>query len=87
MMTLMALSDKALSVFAFAAYHQLESGQKVSRVVRRDGAGHRADPEAVAELEQAGLIEATPDALVLRPQAEAMVEAGIAALRRALAGS
>ncbi|WP_287745795.1 hypothetical protein [Methylobacterium sp.] len=83
----MALSDKALSVFAFAAYHQLESGQKVSRVVRRDGAGHRADPEAVAELEQAGLIEATPDALVLRPQAEAMVEAGIAALRRALAGS
>ncbi|ACL60734.1 hypothetical protein [Methylobacterium nodulans] len=29
----MALSDKALSVFAFAAYHQLDSGQKVSRVL------------------------------------------------------
>ncbi|WP_407519833.1 hypothetical protein [Methylobacterium oryzisoli] len=83
----MELSDKALSVFAFAAYHQLESGQKVSRVVRRDGAGHQADPEAVAELEQAGLIEATADALVLRPEAEAMVEKGIAALRGALAGS
>ncbi|MFE1601754.1 hypothetical protein [Methylobacterium sp. ID0610] len=81
----MALSDKALSVFAFAAYHQLESGQKVSRVVRHDGAGHSADPRAVEELAAAGLIEATADELVFRPEAEAMLEAAITALRQALA--
>ena len=39
------LSDKALSIFAFAAYHRLVSGEKVTSVIRRDGAGHEADPE------------------------------------------
>lgn len=51
------LSDKALSVFAFALYHQLESGEPVSRVVLSDGAGHQADGEAVRELQEAGLAE------------------------------
>lgn len=45
------MSDKALSVFAFAAYHQLESGDAVTSVIADDGAGHRANPEAVTELE------------------------------------
>jgi hypothetical protein len=49
------ISPKALAVFAFALYHQLSSGEPVSGVVATDGAGHRADPEAVAELESAGL--------------------------------
>ena len=49
------LSPKALAVFAFALYHQLSSGEPVSGVVAADGAGHRADPDAVAELEAAGL--------------------------------
>ena len=50
-----ALSDKALAVFAFASYHQLTSGEKVTDVVLHDGAGHAADPAAIAELETAGL--------------------------------
>ncbi|MEH3146151.1 MAG: hypothetical protein PGN34_12565 [Methylobacterium frigidaeris] len=81
----MALSDKALSVFAFAAYHQLESGQKVSSVIRRDGAGHAADPQAIDELEKAGLIEVTEKELSFRPEAEAMLAKAIDALRAALA--
>ena len=51
------LSDKALAVFAFALYHQLESGEPVSRVVLSDGAGHKADEQAVAELQGANLAE------------------------------
>ncbi|MFK4810065.1 hypothetical protein ACI3KW_07630 [Devosia sp. ZW T5_3] len=46
------LSDKALAVFAFAVYHQLGSGDAVTAVVAADDAGHRVDPEAVAELER-----------------------------------
>ena len=49
------LSDKALAVFAFAMYHQLESGDAVSGVVARDAAGHQADPEALKELSGLGL--------------------------------
>jgi len=49
------LSDKALAVFAFAIYHQLESGDAVSGVVARDAAGHQADPEALKELSGLGL--------------------------------
>ena len=44
------LSDKALAVFAFAIYHQLESGDAVSGVASRDAAGHQADPQALTEL-------------------------------------
>jgi hypothetical protein len=51
------LSDKALAVFAFAAYHQLESGQPVTRVIRGDGKGHRADEAAVQELTERGLAD------------------------------
>lgn len=49
------LSDKALAVFAFAAFHQLESGDVVTSIVAQDGAGHRAEPAAIAELVEAGL--------------------------------
>ena len=51
------LSDKAVAVFAFAAYHQLESGQPVTSVVRSDGKGHQADEDAVSELTDRGLVE------------------------------
>ncbi|MBV9076676.1 MAG: hypothetical protein JO048_04230 [Methylobacteriaceae bacterium] len=50
------LSDKAVAVFAFAAYHQLTSGQPVKSVIREDGKGHRADDEAIGELESRHLI-------------------------------
>jgi len=49
------LSDKALAVFAFAAYHQLESGDAVTSVIAGDGAGHRADPQAISELSEKDL--------------------------------
>ena len=44
------LSDRALAIFAFAAYHELESGTRVTSVVADDHAGHRADPSGVNEL-------------------------------------
>jgi hypothetical protein len=52
----MTLSDQALSILAFAAYHQLESGEVVSEVVLDDGKGHKASAQGVEELGQAGLI-------------------------------
>jgi len=48
------ISDRALAVFAFAAYHELESGQVVRSVARRDDAGHKADDAAVDELQKQG---------------------------------
>ena len=51
------LSDKALSIFTFAAYHGFLAGDPVREVVLDDGKGHRADPDGVAELESAGHIE------------------------------
>jgi hypothetical protein len=44
------ISDKSLAVFAFAAYHQLQSGRTVREVIASDGEGHGADPEAIQEL-------------------------------------
>lgn len=49
------LSDKGLSILTFAAYHELSSGEHVSEVTLRDGAGHAADPEGVAEIQALGL--------------------------------
>ena len=49
------LSDKAMAVFAFAAYHQLSSGEPVVDVVLDDGAGHVADRRAIQELEDGDL--------------------------------
>ena len=49
------LGDKGLAVFAFAAYHQLTSGEVVSEVVLDDGAGHHADPQGVQEVQDLGL--------------------------------
>lgn len=75
------LSDKALAVFAFAAYHQLESGVPVTGVVRRDGAGHAADEEAITELGIAGLVHVSEARVVFTDQGEAVLGALIGALR------
>jgi coproporphyrinogen III oxidase-like Fe-S oxidoreductase len=80
------LSDKAVAVFAFAAYHQLESGQKVSRVVQRDGAGHKADEEAIAELHARGLVTANGQSIQFTPQGETVLETVIQGLQRTLNG-
>lgn len=50
------LSDKALSLLAFAAYHALSTGEPVGEIVIDDGRGHLADPDGLAELTRAGLI-------------------------------
>lgn len=55
------LSDKGLSIFTFAAYHQLSSGGPVAEVVIRDHAGHSAEPEGVREVETAGLAKIKDD--------------------------
>ena len=73
------LSDKGLAVFAFAAYHQLESGQLVTKVVREDGKGHRADEDAVAELEHLELAKPDGNDIVF-------TEAGLATLAKAVDG-
>ena len=76
------LSDKALSIFTFAAYYRLLSGQRVGSVVRRDGKGHEADPDGVAELEQRGLASATENQIRLSPEAEDFLDTLVSALRR-----
>jgi hypothetical protein len=78
------LSDKALSIFAFAAYHRLVSGERVTSVIRRDGAGHEADPEGVQELEGRGLVTVGDSDIDLGETAQQTVEAMVAALRRAV---
>jgi len=81
-----ALSDKALAVFAFAAYHQLESGQRVSSVVRRDDAGHRADEKAVRELTEHGLVRADERLVHFTNEGERMLQTVIDGVRRSLQG-
>ena len=81
-----SLSDKAMAVFAFAAYHQLGTGQRVMKVVRRDGSGHEADPEAVQELEQKALARVDGDYIAFSDAGEAMLAKAVEGLRGALAG-
>jgi hypothetical protein len=78
------LSDKALSIFAFAAYHRLVSGERVTSVIRKDGAGHEADPQGVKELEERGLVTAGETDIDLGEPAQQAVETMVAALRQAV---
>ena len=82
-MTPSDLSDKALAVFAFALYHQLSSGEPVSRVVIHDGAGHQADPDAIAELAAAGLASVEDDRLVFSASGLAMATVLLGRMRGA----
>ena len=77
------LSDKAIAVFAFAAYHQMSSGEAVVDVVLKDGAGHAADPKAIAELEAAGLAGTAGDRAAFTDAGKAKLDAVISALRGA----
>ena len=72
-----ALSDKGLSIFVFAAYHQLTSGEPVREVVLRDHAGHAADPQGVREVENNGLAR-------VEGEKAAFSDAGIAFLEQVL---
>jgi coproporphyrinogen III oxidase-like Fe-S oxidoreductase len=77
----MALSEKALSILTFAAYHRLASGMIVRDVVLEDGAGHKADADGVAEMEQAGLLEVNGTRGTLTDQGEAMLGKVVEAIK------
>jgi hypothetical protein len=81
------LSDKALAVFAFAAYHQLDSGQQVSSVVQRDRSGHKADEEAVGELQALGLAKADGAHVHFTEAGEKVLQAVIGGMRSAAGGA
>jgi superfamily II helicase len=81
MADLSGLSDEALAVFAFAAYHQLSSGQMVRSVVQKDGAGHRASDKAVEELKGSGFIEADGTEIRFTPRGEEALQGVISGLR------
>ena len=81
MTDLSGLSDEALAVFAFAAYHQLSSGQMVRSVVQKDGAGHKASEKAVEELKSRGLIEADGTEIRFTPQGEEALQGVISGIR------
>ncbi|MGX7706965.1 hypothetical protein [Methylobacterium sp. Gmos1] len=78
-----ALSDRALSIFAFAAYHHLISGQPIASVVRRDGSGHQADPKGAAEVEERGLATLSDDEITFTEPGIALVERTVEAIRQA----
>ena len=75
------LSDKGLSIFVFAAYHQLTSGEPVKEVVLRDGAGHAADPQGVREVEAAGLARVEGERAVLSDAGLSYLEQVLQTLR------
>ncbi|WP_201863497.1 hypothetical protein [Microvirga soli] len=81
MADLSGLSDEALAVFAFAAYHQLSSGQMVRSVVQKDGSGHKASDVAVEELTGRGLIEADGAEIRFTSQGEEALQGVIAGIR------
>lgn len=81
MADLSGLSDEALAVFAFAAYHQLSSGQMVRSVVQRDGAGHKASEAAVSELKGRGLIESDGGEIRFTEPGEQALQSLIGSLR------
>lgn len=78
-----ALSDRGIAVFAFAAYHQLTSGETVTDVALHDGAGHAADPKAIKELGDAGLASEENDRAVFTAEGQAMLAKVVEALRAA----
>lgn len=77
------LSDKAIAIFAFAAYHQLSAGEPVVDVVLEDGSGHAADPEAVEELERLELARSDGRRAAFTDSGKAVLAKAIEALRTA----
>ncbi len=84
MATATNVSDGALSVFAFAIYHQLQSGEAVSAVIRRDGMGHHANEDALAELEQLGMVKTEEDRIVFSDKGQEVIRSLIDSMRQGL---
>ncbi|QQR38228.1 hypothetical protein [Devosia rhizoryzae] len=77
----MQLSDQALSILAFAAYHQLESGDAVSEVALDDGQGHKASAKGVEELQEAGLLTVNGSRGTFTDEGAAKLKAVVDSLR------
>jgi hypothetical protein len=77
-----SLSDKGLAVFAFAIYHQFESGSRVTQVVTDDGAGHHADDEAIRELQALGLVTIDDGRVGFTERGEGLLDRIAAEMRR-----
>ena len=77
------ISDRGLAVFAFAIYHQLESGNRVTQVVMDDGAGHQADGEGVDQLRRLGLVGVESGRVRFTETGDAMIGRLIEGLRTA----
>ena len=77
------LSDGALSILVFAAYHSLVSGETVTRVVLDDGKGHKADAEGVREMEEEGLLDPDGERGVLTEAGRDRLNRVIETLRQA----
>ena len=76
------LSDKSLAVFAFALYHHFQSGSRVTEIIKEDGAGHRADPEALDELNRLGLVIANDNRVSFTDRGEAVLDRLITLMRQ-----
>ena len=81
------LSDSALSVFAFALYHQFESGEPVTAVIRKDAAGHQASDSAVEELKQQGLADVQDDKIVFTDRGQEVLGRLVEAVRQGASNS
>ncbi|WP_243371256.1 hypothetical protein [Microvirga solisilvae] len=81
MADLSGLSDEALAVFAFAAYHRLSSGQTVRSVIQRDGMGHKASDAAVSELTGRGFVEADGEEIRFTGEGERALHSVVSRLR------
>ena len=75
------LTDRALAIFAFAIYHELESGTRVTSVVADDHAGHRADPSGVDELVRHKLARREEDHIALTDRGAEMLQQILATMR------
>jgi hypothetical protein len=80
------LSDGACAIFAFAAYHQLQSGQPVTKVVIDDGAGHKADETGRQELTSNNLATESDNAIVFNEAGLALLGRVVTALKASVNG-
>lgn len=81
------LSDEAVAIFAFAAYHQLGSGQPVKSVIAKDGSGHQADEKAVSELTSRGLAEQKGNDICFTDDGLSVLSRAVDALKGAAAAA
>ncbi|EIM25855.1 hypothetical protein [Microvirga lotononidis] len=82
MADLSGLSDDALAVFAFAAYHELSSGQRIRGVVQKDGVGHKASDAAVDELDGRGFVKSDGQEIVFTLAGEEALQHIVSGIRQ-----